>query len=349
MDCSTPGFPVHHHLPELAQTHVHWVSDAVQPSEHGSQTLIPLWGACILTRVCDPLQTVGSWRSLSQMDPLGPVWSLEWVGVWYILAGCWLEGWALTPSAYTRIRAQKCTRTDWLEVESYSVWRKGVWIQVCLTPEPVRLFPLCRESGWDSYGLFHLMPTQLAESKEPDLLKNEGGKGCIGSYFPRGMCHSWLTVLVKRLALASISGFRVQLWNFPATCPRVSSLTPNRLGFLICGMRIITPSILWDFEDETGSTGPAGSQRHSAKGHWCYSCCAGGSSLSKSRVEEAQEAAWIELPILQRTSSAWKADLDPRWSMETPCELFEGLPHDPRWSLMRWPILGGPRWLPRWH
>ena len=32
MDCSTPGFPVHHKLPELAQTHVHWVSDAIQPS-----------------------------------------------------------------------------------------------------------------------------------------------------------------------------------------------------------------------------------------------------------------------------------------------------------------------------
>ena len=32
MDCSTPGFPVHHQLPELAQTHVHQVSDAIQPS-----------------------------------------------------------------------------------------------------------------------------------------------------------------------------------------------------------------------------------------------------------------------------------------------------------------------------
>ena len=32
MDCSTPGFPVHHQLRELAQTHVHWVSDAIQPS-----------------------------------------------------------------------------------------------------------------------------------------------------------------------------------------------------------------------------------------------------------------------------------------------------------------------------
>ena len=31
-DRSTPGFPVHHQLPELAQTHVHQVSDAIQPS-----------------------------------------------------------------------------------------------------------------------------------------------------------------------------------------------------------------------------------------------------------------------------------------------------------------------------
>ena len=32
MDCSMPGFPVHDQLPELAQTHVHWVGDAIQPS-----------------------------------------------------------------------------------------------------------------------------------------------------------------------------------------------------------------------------------------------------------------------------------------------------------------------------
>ena len=32
MDCSTPGFSFLHQLPELAQIHVHWVSDAIQPS-----------------------------------------------------------------------------------------------------------------------------------------------------------------------------------------------------------------------------------------------------------------------------------------------------------------------------
>ena len=32
MDCSTPGLPVHHQLPEFSQIHVHWVGDAIQPS-----------------------------------------------------------------------------------------------------------------------------------------------------------------------------------------------------------------------------------------------------------------------------------------------------------------------------
>ena len=32
MNCSTPGFPVLHYLPGFAETHVHWFSDAIQPS-----------------------------------------------------------------------------------------------------------------------------------------------------------------------------------------------------------------------------------------------------------------------------------------------------------------------------
>ena len=32
MDCNMPGFPVHHQFPEFTQTHVHHISDAIQPS-----------------------------------------------------------------------------------------------------------------------------------------------------------------------------------------------------------------------------------------------------------------------------------------------------------------------------
>ena len=39
--CSKPGFPVHHQLPELAQTHIHWVDDAIW-SSHSLSPLSPL-------------------------------------------------------------------------------------------------------------------------------------------------------------------------------------------------------------------------------------------------------------------------------------------------------------------
>ena len=42
MDCSTSGFPVLHHLPELAQAHAHWVGDAIQPSRPLSPSSICL-------------------------------------------------------------------------------------------------------------------------------------------------------------------------------------------------------------------------------------------------------------------------------------------------------------------
>ena len=42
MDCGTPGFPVLHYLPEFAQTHVHWVDDAIQ----SSHPLIP-FSSCL--------------------------------------------------------------------------------------------------------------------------------------------------------------------------------------------------------------------------------------------------------------------------------------------------------------
>ena len=41
MDWSMPGFPVHHQLLELAQTHVHWVGDAIQPSHPLLSLLLP--------------------------------------------------------------------------------------------------------------------------------------------------------------------------------------------------------------------------------------------------------------------------------------------------------------------
>ena len=56
-DCSKPRFPVLHHLPKLAQTHVHWVSDAIQPSHPLSSpsfsafNLSPALGSFLMSRL----------------------------------------------------------------------------------------------------------------------------------------------------------------------------------------------------------------------------------------------------------------------------------------------------------
>ena len=46
MDCSTPGFPVQHQLPELAQTHIHRAGDAIQPSHSLSSPSSPALNLC---------------------------------------------------------------------------------------------------------------------------------------------------------------------------------------------------------------------------------------------------------------------------------------------------------------
>ena len=57
MDCSIPGFPAFHYLPEFAQTHVHWVDDAIQPSH---PQLPPSPPAFNLSQPQDLFQWVGS-------------------------------------------------------------------------------------------------------------------------------------------------------------------------------------------------------------------------------------------------------------------------------------------------
>ena len=41
MNCSKPGLPVHHQLPEFMQTHVHWIDDDIKPSHPLSSPSLP--------------------------------------------------------------------------------------------------------------------------------------------------------------------------------------------------------------------------------------------------------------------------------------------------------------------
>ena len=65
VDCSTPGFPVHHELPEPAQTQVHWVGDAIQPSH-------PLLSAS------PPALSLSQHQGLSSESALHITWPKYW-------------------------------------------------------------------------------------------------------------------------------------------------------------------------------------------------------------------------------------------------------------------------------
>ena len=63
MDCSTPGFPVHHQLRKLTQTHVYWVGDAIQPSHP-------------LSSPSPPALNLSQHQGLFQWDRVGKGWVL---------------------------------------------------------------------------------------------------------------------------------------------------------------------------------------------------------------------------------------------------------------------------------
>ena len=68
MDCSKPSFPVHHQLPEVAQIHVHWVGDAIQP-------------LCLLSSPSPPAYILshhqGLFKRVSSLHEEAKVWSFS--------------------------------------------------------------------------------------------------------------------------------------------------------------------------------------------------------------------------------------------------------------------------------
>ena len=100
MDCSTPGFPVHHHPLELAQTHVHRVSDAIQPSH--------------------PLSSPSPAFNLSQHQglPNGSVLHIRWPKYWNF-------SFSISPSnEYSGLIS---FRTDWLDLLAVQVTLKNLF------------------------------------------------------------------------------------------------------------------------------------------------------------------------------------------------------------------------------
>ena len=76
MNCSTPGLPIHHQLPEFTQTHVHWVGDAIQPSNPLSSPFPP---ALNPSQNQGLFQWVGSLHQVAKILELRFHQSFQWI------------------------------------------------------------------------------------------------------------------------------------------------------------------------------------------------------------------------------------------------------------------------------
>ena len=97
-DCSTPGLSVHRQLPEFTQTHLHWVSDAIQPSHHLSSPSPPAF-------------------SLSQHQGL-----FKWVSSLHLVPKYWSFSFSISPSSeYSGLIFFRISLLDLLAVQGTQV------------------------------------------------------------------------------------------------------------------------------------------------------------------------------------------------------------------------------------
>ena len=110
MDCSMPGFPDLHYLPELAQTQVYWLSDAIQPSQ---SLLLPSPLALSLS------QKQGLFQWVSSLHQVAKVLSAPKVCMHPLF----------TPSM-TFITMKLWEAADIIGAINYNTWT-GVWQSLC--------------------------------------------------------------------------------------------------------------------------------------------------------------------------------------------------------------------------
>ena len=120
MDCSTPGFPVLHCLPQFAQNYVRWVDDAIQPS-HPLSPPFPLA------------------LNLAQHQGL-----FQWVSSLHQVAKYWSFSFSISPSnEYSGLISPESTRVDWL-----------VWFPGCLRDSPDPTCCMAKQKGEDKWTSF---------------------------------------------------------------------------------------------------------------------------------------------------------------------------------------------------
>ena len=118
--CNTPGFPVLHYLLDIAQTHVHWVGDAIQPSNPLSSPYPPAFS--LSSRVFSnesvlPIRWPKNWSFSFSISPSNEYsWLISFRIDWFDLKGL------------TRVFSKTTVCEVWVK-EKLPGWIKNYWLQ----------------------------------------------------------------------------------------------------------------------------------------------------------------------------------------------------------------------------
>ena len=129
MNCSTPGLPVHHQLPEFTQTHVHWVGDAIQPSHPLSSPSPP---------ALNPSQHQGLFKWVSFSHQVARV----------------LEFQLNSSPCFIKLGHQQFLSVIWKK-ESNDLLRKGYWNAVNITYDELSHSISCSMGGLRGHWKAH--------------------------------------------------------------------------------------------------------------------------------------------------------------------------------------------------
>ena len=144
MDCSMPGYPVHHQLPEFAQPHVHWVGDAIDSVSCGScvhftkgdkfwHKFVPdcLFFLCVCVLVVQSCPTLrGPTYPMDCSPPGSSVYGI-------VLAK--IHEWVAIPFSRGPSQSRDQTQVSWIAGRFFTIWA---------TREAPGNFPLFRKITW---------------------------------------------------------------------------------------------------------------------------------------------------------------------------------------------------------
>ena len=151
MDYSTPGFPAHHQLPELTQTHVHRVGDAIQPSHPLSSP----FSSCLQSFTASESfprsqfftaggQSIGASASVLPMN-IQDWFPLQWTG-WISLLSKGLSD----VRGVKNYRCKKCPKFKWVNLKIEFVLWDNSWIR----QHPIKLLEGCSEWLYKVKGFY---------------------------------------------------------------------------------------------------------------------------------------------------------------------------------------------------